>query len=202
MNAFDRARVQRRGPGAPWILVAVGLAVSAVASAQTVYKCVDSENRIAFQQTPCQAGQRESEVAIKPSPPPPPPPPPSRPAPSREGALAAREYMANLAREAEPAPVQSAPVVQSYQCTIVTGEVFYRHSRCPDGVRNGTEMRFYRYTGAVESGPHYVAVTESKPVPRSFACQEMRSAGRSGRKYDEQISTYDKNLGRDPCKNY
>lgn len=198
MNAFNLTRVQRRGPGARWILVAAGLATSAVACAQTVYKCVDSQNRIAFQQTPCEAGQRESEVAIKPSPPPP-PQPPSRPAPSRESVLAAREYMANLAREAEPAPVQSAPVVQSYQCTTVAGEVFYTHSPCPEVVRDGNTGN-YGHTGAGVNW-HYSSVT-GKPIPRALACRAMRSAGDIARRLDEKISTYDKNLGRDPCRGY
>jgi len=40
-------------------------------------------------------------------------------------------------------------------------------------------------------------------VPRDEACQRIHSAGaigRAGHQHDEDVSTYDRNLGRDPCR--
>ena len=172
----------------------VCLFVSSAASAQTIYKCVDSQKRIAFQQTPCQSGQRESEVAIKPAPPPPPPSPTPR---WQQHSLSAEEIAAvrlTLGIAPTAAPAQARPVVQSWECTTVTGEVFYTHSRCPQWITDGPlGMR-----GAI---PHESGVT-GKPIPRALACRNMRAGGRFASRLDEQTSTYDRNLGRDPCKNY
>ncbi len=198
MNSFNRTRDLRRCSFAPGILVIVCLVLNPVASAQKVYKCVDSENHIAFQQTPCQPDQRESEVAIKP-PPAPPPPPPSITEPSRHRAISARDRAEVLKWAASVAPpaaaqVQSKPVVQSYECTTVAGEVFYTHSPCPEWVVDGS----FGFRGA---SPHVSSVT-GKPISRVLACKKMRSGARFASRLDQQTSTYDRNLGRDPCKNY
>ena len=45
----------------------------------------------------------------------------------------------------------------------------------------------------------------SAPLPRGEACRRMAAAGsigRAGHARDESVSTYDRNLGRDPCRYY
>ncbi len=193
MNLLDPTRDFRRCSSATGILVVACLVLSPIASAQTVYKCVDSKNQIAFQQTPCQSGQRESEVAIKA---PPTPPPRSTTAPSRQSATSAKDLAAFLQQFSAPAPaqVQTKPVEQSYECTTVAGEIFYTHSRCPEWITDGP----YGYHGA---SPHQSSVT-GKPISRALACRKMRAVGRFASRLDQQTSTYDRNLGRDPCSKY
>ena len=194
METFEPSFDSQSRSYAARLLLATCLAFSSAANAQTIYKCVDAQNRIAFQQTPCESGKRESEVAIKPLPPP--PPASSTVAPSRKISSFTEDLVANIKRAPKSSQQQSVPVEQSYECTFVHGgkEVFYQHSPCPEEIYQGS-------TPVVNNGrrgyrPYYLLVT-GKPVPRAVACKNMRSAGRSGRKYDQQISTYDRNLGRD-----
>jgi hypothetical protein len=41
---------------------------------------------------------------------------------------------------------------------------------------------------------------QTRRIARVDACRGMRSVGRSGREFDDVTPTYDKNLGRDPCR--
>jgi hypothetical protein len=43
----------------------------------------------------------------------------------------------------------------------------------------------------------------SSRIPRDEACREIHTAGsigRAGHQHDENVSTYEHNLGRDPCR--
>jgi hypothetical protein len=84
------------------------------------------------------------------------------------------------------------PAVYSYECRTQSGALFYRHERCPASIdRSGL-------IGGGRSAANEKVRT--RRIPRLEACRGLRSVGRTGREFDEETSTYDKNLGRDPCR--
>jgi hypothetical protein len=90
----------------------------------------------------------------------------------------------------------------SYECRLPNGEVFYRHDGCPRTASTGSSMTTDSIRGTYTTSSNDVAVT-SRRISREEACKKMNSAGaigREGRGRDQQVSTYDKNLGRDPCR--
>jgi len=99
---------------------------------------------------------------------------------------------------------------QSWECRAVDGQVFYRHSGCPRTIAASdasTTMRGVHHgKSSVKGGGVAAARTVSVHgvrIPREQACAQMRRAGalgRSGHAHDEDVTTYDKNLGRDPCR--
>jgi hypothetical protein len=78
--------------------------------------------------------------------------------------------------------------------------VFYRHGGCPHSVpavagSGGTT------TKRGKTGGGTVAVRAQR-IPRDEACEQIHRAGsigRSGHEHDEDVGTYERNLGRDPC---
>jgi len=101
---------------------------------------------------------------------------------------------------ANPIPARPGPV--SYECRVADGEVFYRHEPCPSTTKTGTSHYTDPVRGIDTASSNDVPVT-SRQISRQEACQKMNSAGaigRWGRGRDQQVSTYDKNQGADPCK--
>jgi hypothetical protein len=174
------------------LLAGFSLTCGAVAQTPSIYKCIDAENHIAFQQTPCTAAQRGQKVEIAPSPVFTTPPDSSKP----------------MARKADSKVITRAgkPLgeAQSFECRTARGAVFYRHSACPKSiardnaqpVRDNTQRR-----GTARPSVQTDAVS-SRRIPRAEACKNLRSAGRNGRDHDEVIPAYERNLGRDPCRRY
>jgi hypothetical protein len=168
-------------------LVVLPLAVGAVcAQAASVYRCVDARGAVAFQDRPCANAADQSLVELSPAPK---PTAPSAPARGREPP--ARDLEANPASR-----YKASAGALSYECRTADGRVFYRHDACPRSVPA---------EGAAPSGRRAaeksVAVTSTR-IPREQACYELRragAAGRDGHRHDQDVSTYDKNLGRDPC---
>ncbi len=160
-------------------LISVGSAV-----AQSVFKCVDHDGHIAFQDYPCATGQREQHVAIAPA-------PPSAPSPTPEHSKPDRGE--NLHQQHEKASARQA-IVYSYECRTGSGALFYRHEHCPGSIdRSG--LIGGRRSAAREK-------VHGTRIPRLDACRGMRSVARDGREFDDAPSTYDRNLGRDPCRRY
>ncbi len=160
--------------------------------AESVYKCTDAHGAVAYQTQACAAAQHEAIVEIAPA-------PAYAPSPTyaldREGtARGAKRSRADSARTRHNA----SPSAQSYECRTADGQVFYRHTSCPHSVAaqgGGTKGRGRAAAQSVSVSGHRVA--------REEACTQMRragAAGRSGREHDEDVSTYDKNLGRDLCR--
>lgn len=157
--------------------------------ADSVCKCVDATGAVTFQDRICAAMQAQSEVEIAPAPAYAPPP------------KYADESHASRAsfRPARSQP-RSGYCDTAYECRAGDGRVFYRLGSCPrslaaegGGASHGK--------GRGRSGGNSVSVS-SHPIPREEACMQMRRAGaigRAGHEHDEPISTYEKNLGRDPC---
>lgn len=175
-----------------WMIVAIAcsaiaseLALGTVARAEPVYRCRDPNGAVAYQDRPCAAQQAQAVVAIE-------------PAPVIDAAATTeapdRRVPASSRTPARARAARSAPAT-SWQCRAASGEVFYRHSRCPKTLPSTTPPT---HRGGASPARIGIAAT---PVPRSQACRGMASGyGRKGADLDERASTYDRNLGRDPCR--
>lgn len=174
-----------------WKLACLLLAIPGV-SAAAVYKCVDSKGVATFTEKPC--------------------------APDAEPLKIRDDYLGGSPIPVEPTPkpredetpVQSPTVIRvqmtqrsrdlvSYKCSTPDGVVFYRHSECPRNIAvfsPGT-------VGGMAASIRVYAPVEQVEVSRKFACTQIYGPDaekRSGRHEDEKYSTYDRNLGRDPCR--
>lgn len=183
---MDKMRFEACGRRMRWYEWLAGLALLAVAfgarAGAPIYKCVDPAGTVAYQGAPCAARQQQSEVEISAPPAAAHPDASSGPAPRTGHPHAARSGSAGLSRTPREAT--------AFACHASDGRVFYRLGRCPHSL------------AAMSGGRGKPATVSAVPTRRSEACRQMRRAGaigRSGHEFDEQVSTYDKNLGRDPC---
>ncbi len=154
------------------------------AHAQAVYKCVDAEQRIAFQATPCAAGERGQQIEIAAAP----------------AFTASPDYAKPLADKVPARATRSMRAgggAQSFECRTAAGAVFYRHSSCPSSIPGRTAVRDAK--GRVLTPGDAV---KARRIPREQACKGLRSGGREGHEHDESTPTYARNLGRDPCRRY
>ncbi|MDR3386675.1 MAG: DUF4124 domain-containing protein [Rudaea sp.] len=195
---MGKIEFEARGRSMRWyewlsLLFLLGLAVGA--RADSVYKCTDTQGAITFQAQTCPAQDTQSSVTIAPAPAHAKPPEyaldknlgPTREAPRERNTLATQRADERLQQI-------------SYECRVSDGEVFYRHTPCPhslpaDGGAHSGKARDRR------SGQSLVI--SARKVPREEACMQMRrpgAIGRAGREHDEDVSTYERNLGRDPCR--
>ncbi|HMM56394.1 MAG TPA: DUF4124 domain-containing protein [Rudaea sp.] len=157
--------------------------------AGAVYKCVDASGAITFQDQICAAVQAQNEVEIAPAP---------AFAPSPKYAIDTRTSRSD--HRSARFETRGSHRDTAYECRASDGRVFYRLGACPrslaadgSGVSHGN--------GRGRGGSSSVSVS-GQPIPREEACAQMRRAGsigRGGHEFDEHVSTYDKNLGRDPC---
>jgi len=167
------------------------LAASGV-HAESVYKCAGADGSVAFQDRPCAAAQKESQVEILPAPP---------AAPSPEYGVASRSERAPRATRSGAKP--RAEVV-SYECRAANGELFYRHGACPKQItaKAHTSGTSSKRRGGADTQSFAVA---AEPLSRGEVCRRMAKAGsigRTGHERDDSVSTYDRNLGRDPCRRF
>lgn len=166
-----------------WLVFAIALAPPlVVAQPQSFYKCIDSQSQVSFQDVPCDPALREQKVTIASAPP----------------ADSSPEYATPDRREnsRQRRAKRSAPqaIDYSFECRTESGAVFYRHARCPGSIdRSGS-------IGGRRGVSH--EKVQARRIPRHDACHDMRSVGRDGREFDDVPSTYDRNLGRDPCRRY
>ena len=175
------------------LLACAALFASApIAHAESVYKCRGADGRIAFQDHACAAGAAESQVEIA-------PPPPVAPSPDYGRGADAPRRSAHAAASPHASTRERREAV-SYECRAANGERFYRHGTCPAHITTDAGSGKRGRGGASAT----VAVT-SEALPRGEACRRMAAAGsigRAGHARDESVSTYDRNLGRDPCRYY
>lgn len=181
-----------------WLAVLLLASYAAGARAE-VYKCTDARGAVSFQDQPCARAASQSAVALAPA-----------PAYAASPAYAVeRETNPHGARRVGPVRATTrrgeAIAATSYECRTADGQVFYRHGACPHSVAaidaQGAAHRGRAATSKSSAGKS-VAVTSTR-ISREDACYELRRAGavgRSGRIHDQDVSTYDKNLGRDPCR--
>jgi len=155
----------------------------------TFYRCVDGRGEAAFQDQPCRPSQQTRVVDVAPAP---------SYSPSPQYAVAPASPHAGHGesppgRRREPAQ----PAAHSFECRSADGQVFYRHAACPHSIAAKDD-----HFGRGGAAPKKVEVHAVR-VSRDEACAQMRRAGavgRSGHANDEVVSSYDKNLGRDPCR--
>jgi hypothetical protein len=175
------------------ILCALTCGFARVAHADSVYKCRSTDGLVAFQDRPCTGTQSESQVEIL-------PPPPVAPSPdygrtSRESDSGRTHATSKTHGQAMD---RREPV--SYECHAANGDVFYRHGVCPkQNTADSSSAKARKRSG---SATQTFAVS-AEALPRSEACRRMANAGsigRSGHERDDRVSTYDRNLGRDPCR--
>ncbi len=161
-----------------------------IAHADSVYKCRSADDLIAFQDHPCLGTEAESRVEMQPAPP-----------------VAASPDYGHASRNEDTARPRTLPKVHaqsadrreptSYECRAANGDVFYRHGTCPKQITDGGAST----KGRARSGNAAPTFAVSgQPLPRSEACRRMANTGRSGHERDDRVSTYDRNLGRDPCR--
>jgi hypothetical protein len=170
------------------------LAACAPVDAQVVYQC-RRDGVVVFQDRSCGANQVVRELD---------PAPPSDPAPGIAEMVAAWEARAAARRgggKVRP-PKQTGrrarPV--SHRCTSASGAVFYRHAACPARIASARVSTGTRRKG--RGGGDHEAVSD-ETVPREIACRELERAGaitRRGREHEARVDTYERNLGRDPCR--
>jgi hypothetical protein len=194
---------------------AIALLVCVVQHAQAadIYKCTDAAGTVSYQSTPCAEGKQQSSVTIRKD--------DATPAPGSSqdprAALLKRPplhdvtdnykkptFAHNPAPSAPPrGPEPAPPGDVSYECRMSDGEIFYRHAACPPEITTAsTEERHYP-NGTWSPQVDYKYTVTSTKITREEACRQINrpgAAGREGRKYDQTVSTYDKNLGRDPCR--
>ncbi len=167
-----------------WLTLLVLLFLCNGVHATTVYKCTDADGAVAYQSTACAPAQHASEIELAPVP---------AAAPSPQYALDPIRAMPARSRVLRSAHTKTE---MANECHTGNGGVFYRLGKCPHSIAEKTDDHRGKTT------THSVSVS-SRPVTRAMACSEMGRAGAAGRKghdYDETISTYDRNLGNDPCK--
>ncbi len=166
-----------------WLIAGGLLGVMPPALAQSVYRCRAADGALAFQDHPCARGQAQSEVTIA-APPPAVAVAAAADGHGRGGASSAHRAghmsMHGRVRKAEPL---------SYECRAANGEVFYRHAHCPSSLRGATR-------GAASIAVSAVA------LPRSEACRRIARTASIGDSRNDTVSTYERNLGRDPCRRW
>jgi hypothetical protein len=176
-----------------WLAGLLLLGMLAGVRAESVYKCVDAKGAVAYQAQACAVAQRQSVIDI-------PPAPPLAPAP---------HYV--LARQNEPttrgsrAPRERATKETAYECRVSDGRIFYRLGACPHslGADTGNDSKTSRGKSSSARGSSGAAHVASRQIPREQACREIHRAGaigRNGHEFDEHVSTYERDLGHDPCK--
>ena len=170
-----------------WLALLTLMLVAAGVHAESVYKCTGGDV-IAYQSKPCADMSRATVIDIDPAPVFAPSPTYAISKPHFETALSTKRNM-----HAERKSVKDA-----FECHGTDSTVFYRLGHCPRSVGGDAQDRH----GGAKAAAKSVSVS-GHPVSRDEACAEMRRAGaigRKGREFDESISTYDRNLGKDPCK--
>jgi len=172
------------------LLLACGL------RAQPVYKCTGPDGAIAYQDKACGAQQLENELRIDPA-------PPVQPSPQyflAHDATQPRSTPSPLPRAGGRRRMWTQDEEKSFECRASNGDVFYRHNACPHSIKAPASGNGHK---GASGGVAATLAVSSRPVARSEACAQMRRAGavgRNGHEHDEDVSTYERNLGHDPCR--
>lgn len=181
------------------------VAVAAPAHALTIYKCTNPQGSIAFQDKPCAARAHGSEFALRADPVAQETPSATPAALPRSGTSRAtassRHRSASAARTRARTPVISVESDASWECRAANGDVFYQHAPCPSAVAGSIELKHLPSRGRSRTSSTSIAVS-GRVVARSDACRRIHAASasdRPGHERDEDVSTYERSLGRDRC---
>jgi hypothetical protein len=168
--------------------------------AESIYKCRDARGATAYQDHACSDAAQQTQIEIAKAPPQTESPVVAAP---RQGEARHGNRPSSSHRERSTASSRSGRSREheapSYECRASNGEVFYRHSSCPKSISTQDiargEVRGKRSSGVGR------AEVSAVPLARSEACKRLAaSGGRAGHERDEQVSTYERNAGRDPCR--
>lgn len=185
-----------------------------VAEAAPVYKCADGKGPVAYQGTPCAPDQTSRLMTLRTAPVTAPvietdarvttKPRRSTKAAGTAGTAKQRLPRRGAGRSATvPDAGRGAQRDQlSWQCRVGNGEVYYQHAPCPPTVIASVELRDGRTRGRHRSAAQAVPVSAT-PLPRAEACRRIHAASassRAGHERDEDVSSYERSLGRDPCR--
>jgi hypothetical protein len=178
-----------------WLAGLLLLGLAAGVRAENVYKCVDAHGDVAYQASACTAPQAQSVIAIA-------PPPAHALSPHY---VVEQPRAAPLTRTARATSRDRGSNETAFECRASDGRLFYRLGACPHSITAdttdvATKSRARNGGKSKSAGTTNVA---SRRIPREQACHEIHRAGaigRDGHEFDEQVSTYERNLGRDPCK--
>jgi hypothetical protein len=178
-----------------WLLILLLLGVAGGARAVSVYKCTGAQGEAAYQSQPCADGQQAKVIEIAPAP---------AYAPSPHYAVDHGETTgpARSATRSRAERHESVPV--SYECRAADGQLFYRHGSCPHSIAavNARSAGASRHGKGVARGSGAAVSVSAQRIAREDACHEIQragSAGRAGHEHDEVVSSYEHNLGHDPC---
>ncbi len=170
--------------------IVVGHVLAGNGRALSVTKCVGADGNVAFQATPCASGQRQTDIVLAPPPPAGPSPVYALDPPVQAGGKPSRRSVAR-----KPS--------MSWECRAADGQVFYRHKRCPGSVPTDGHGESRRGLPFAHRGNRIRVNVTGRPLLRKEACRHIHSGGstaRRGHGFDDQVSSYDRNMGRDPCK--
>lgn len=187
----ERPRRRRSGVLHAIVLLCV-LSPCAASAAQKVYRCADAAGPASYQDRPCADPRHERVIELT-------MPPPSVDAAAQPANPAPRAAAAPRAskRNAGQRIGKRRDAVMSWECRAANGELFYRHSACPATIPDKARRGGRAGSSAVR--------VQATPLPRSDACRRIQAAGsigRAGRERDETVTTYERNLGRDPCRRF
>lgn len=193
------------------------LAWTLPAPALTIHRCTGSDGTPAFQDRPCAAHQQSGVVVLRAEhlvvEPAATVPATSTSRSERHGNSRARATTksgnARITKSAihprnrrSPTAAATASADSSWECRAGNGEIFYQHGPCPAAVIGGVEQRTSATRGRRRSDAQTVPVA-GRPIARTDACRRIHAASasdRAGHERDEDVSTYERNLGRDPCR--
>ena len=193
------------------------LAWALPAPALTIHRCTGSDGTPAFQDRPCAPHQQSGVVVLRTEhlvvEPAATAPATSTPHSERHGNSRARAATkSGSARTTQSAmrprnrrsstAAATASADSSWECRAGNGEIFYQHGPCPTAVIGSVEQRTSATRGRRRSDAQSVPVA-GRPIARADACRRIHAASasdRAGHERDEDVSTYERNLGRDPCR--
>ena len=180
-----------------WLLVLLLAAWSAGVHGE-VYKCMGKGGVSQFQDHPCATEAAQTVVAIAPA-------PAYAPSPVYASTHESTARSGSHRSQVSVSASRRGENGGAYECRTSDGQVFYRHGTCPRSVAAVEQTQATSHghgRGSKAAAAKSVAVTSTR-ISREEACYQLRragAAGRPGREHDQDVSTYDKNLGHDPCR--
>ena len=178
--------------------LAIAASMCGAAHAESVFKCRGSDGLVAYQDHPCARTAAETQIELE----------PPAPVAAPDGVPAPRAdrtpRKGSRVQAAHAHGAKSKAEVVSYECRADNGELFYRHGACPKQIGAAAPKSGASPHGKAASGAQTYAVT-AQALDRGEVCRRLARAGsigRAGHERDETVSTYDRNLGRDPCRRY
>lgn len=169
------------------LVLLCGLAPCVAGAAPKVYRCAAGAGPVVYQDRPCADPARQQQIEFVPS-------PVVEAAPDTTARAKPRKASASRVQAHKS---KSPAEVTSWECRATNGELFYRHAACPATIPGKTQRGGRSKSPAVR--------VQAKPLPRRDACRRIQAAGsigRAGRERDETVTTYERHLGRDPCRRF